>query len=73
LYADNIALVVTRALLKESLKNIKIKANTLATKIRQLGLKVKLLKIEVIVYYRMRIKSPIKGEMVIIGHTVKIS
>jgi len=70
---DNIALVVTRVLLKESLKNVETKANTLITKIRRLGLKVKPLKIEVIVYHRIRIKSPIRGEIIMASHTVKTS
>ena len=73
LYADNIALVVTGALLKESLKNVETEANTLVTEIRWLGLEVEPLKIEVMVYYGMRIESPVGGEMVIVGYTVKMS
>jgi len=73
LYADNVALVATGALPKESLKNAETKANALATEIRQLGLEVKPLKTEVIVYYRIRTESPVEGEIVIVGHTVKIS
>ena len=65
--------MVTGASPKKSLKNAETKANAFATKIRRLGLEVKLLKTEVMVYYRMRIKSPIEGEMVIVGYTVKMS
>jgi hypothetical protein len=73
LYADNVALVATGASPKESLKNAETEANALVTEIRRLGLEVKPLKTEVIVYYGTRIESPIGGEMVIVGYTVKIS
>jgi len=73
LYIDNVALVATRTLFKESLKNTKTKANAFATKIKQLGLEVKLLKIEAIVYHRIRIESPIGGEMVMAGYIIKTS
>jgi hypothetical protein len=52
---------------------VETKANALVTEIRRLGLEVKLLKIEVIIYYGTRIESPIGGEMVIVGYMVKIS
>ena len=65
--------MATGVLLKEFLKNTKTKANILIIEIKQLGLEVKLLKIKVIIYYRIRIESPIRGEMVIVNYIVKIS
>jgi len=64
---------VTGASPEESLKNAKTEANALATEIRRLGLEVKPLKTEVMVYYGTRIESPVGEEMVVVGHTVKTS
>jgi len=58
---------------KESLKNVETEANKLAAKVRQLGLKIKPLKIEAIIYYGTRTESPIGKEIVVTEYTVKIS
>jgi len=58
---------------EESLKNVETKANKLAAEVRQLGLEIKPLKMEVIIYYRTWTENPIGEEIVIVGYTVKIS
>ena len=73
LYADDVALVACGATPKESLKNAETEANELIAEVRQLGLEIKPLKIEVIIYHGTRIESPIGEEIVIVGYTVKIS
>ena len=73
LYIDDIALMATRALPEESLKNAKTEANTLTIKIRWLGLKVKPLKTKAMVYHRTRTESPIEKKMVVAGYIVKTS
>jgi len=67
------ALVACGATPKKSLKNVETKANELAAEVRQLGLEIKLLKMEVIIYYRTRIESFVGEEIVIIKHIMKTS
>jgi hypothetical protein len=73
LYADDVALVACGATSKESLKNAETKANKLVAEVRRLGLEIKLLKTEAIIYYGTRIESPIGEEIVVVGYTVKTS
>ena len=53
--------------------NIEIEANTLVEEIRQIGLEVKLVKIEAITFYGVRTEPLRQVELIIVGSLGKIS